>query len=126
MMEKRLGPFRGVSYILAEYVEGEDIYTLLNSDKALETDLAGLAGQFGEMLRKFSSSLISHGDFKATNFILSGSRLYITDLDAVCRHSSKERFGKAFKKDLDRFMQNWRNLPDIAAAFKNEISKIVL
>jgi tRNA A-37 threonylcarbamoyl transferase component Bud32 len=126
MMEKRLGPFRGVSYILAEYVEGEDIYTLLNSDKALETDLAGLAGQFGEMLRKFSSSLISHGDFKATNFILSGNRLFVTDLDAVCKHRSKRRFEKAFKKDLDRFMQNWRNLPDIAAAFKNEISKIVL
>jgi tRNA A-37 threonylcarbamoyl transferase component Bud32 len=126
MMEKRLGPFRGVSYILTEYVEGEDIYTMLNSDKAGEADLDGMCRQFGEMLRKFSFSLVSHGDFKATNFILSDNRLFVTDLDAVCKHRSKRRFEKAFKKDLDRFMQNWRNLPDIAATFKNEISKIRL
>ena len=83
-----------------------------------------LAGEFGEMIRKFSSSLISHGDFKATNFILSDNRLFVTDLDAVCKHRSKWRFEKAFNKDLDRFMQNWKKLPDIAPVFKNEILKI--
>jgi len=126
VIEKRLGPLRNVSYILTEYVDGTDIYTLLNSDKAGEVNLPELAGEFGEMLRKFSSSLISHGDFKATNFILSDNRLFVTDLDAVRKHKSKQEFVRAFNKDLERFMQNWRKLPDIASAFKNEISKIGL
>ena len=52
MMEKRLGPLRSVSYILTEYIDGTDIYHLLNSDKAEEIDLIGLVKQFGELLRK--------------------------------------------------------------------------
>lgn len=124
MMEKRFGPLRSVSYILTDYVYGTDIYTLFNSDKAAEVDIPEVARQFGELLRKFASSSISHGDFKATNFILSDKKLFVTDLDAVCKHRLKCRFQKAFIKDLDRFMQNWKKLPDIASVFKNETLKI--
>jgi tRNA A-37 threonylcarbamoyl transferase component Bud32 len=124
MMEKRLGPLRSVSYILTEYVDGTDTYHLLNSDKAGEIDLFGLVKQFGELFRRFASSSISHGDFKATNFIVSDKKLFITDLDAVCKHRFKWRFQKAFMKDLDRLMQNWKNAPHIAAIFQDEISKI--
>jgi tRNA A-37 threonylcarbamoyl transferase component Bud32 len=124
MMEKRLGPLRSVSYILTEYVDGTDIHHLLNSDKVGEIDLFGLVKQFGELLRRFASSSISHGDFKATNFILSDKGLFITDLDAVRSHRLKWKFKKAFREDLVRLMQNWRNAPHIAAIFQNEISKI--
>ena len=124
MMEKRLGPLRSVSYILTEYVDGTDIHHLLNSDKAGEIDLFGLVKQFGELLRKFASSSISHGDFKATNFILSDKGLFIADLDAVRSHRLKWKFKKAFREDLVRLMQNWNNSPHIAAIFQDEISKI--
>ncbi|MBU2621162.1 MAG: hypothetical protein KKD92_02440 [Proteobacteria bacterium] len=124
MMEKRLGPFRSVSYILTEYIDGTDTYHLLNSDKAGEIDLPGLVKQFGELLWMFASSSISHGDFKATNFILSEKKLFITDLDAVCKHRFTWRFQKAFMKDLDRLMQNWKNAPHIDALFRDEISII--
>jgi len=124
MMEKRLGPLRSVSYILTEYVDGTDIHRLLNSDKAGEIDLPGLVKQFGELLRRFVSSSISHGDFKATNFILSDKGLFIADLDAVRSHRLKWKFKKAFRKDLVRLMQNWKNSPHIAAIFRDEISKI--
>lgn len=125
MMEKRFGPLRSVSYILTECVEGKDIYNLLDSDKAGEVDIISLVKQFGELLRKFASSSISHGDFKATNFILSDKGLlFITDLDAVRSHRAKRDFKKAFRKDLSRFMQNWKNAPHIDALFRDEISKL--
>ena len=124
MMEKRLGPLRSVSYILTEYVDGTDIHHLLNSDMAGEIDLPGLVKQFGELLRKFASSSISHGDFKATNFILSDKGLFIADLDAVRSHRLKWKFKKAFREDLVRLTQNWKNAPHIAAIFQDEISKI--
>jgi tRNA A-37 threonylcarbamoyl transferase component Bud32 len=124
MMEKRFGPLRSVSYILTEYIDGTDIYHLLNSDRAGEIDLIGLVKQFGELLRKFVFSSISHGDFKATNFIVSDKKLFITDLDAVCKHRLKWRFQKAFMEDLDRLMQNWKNAPHIDALFRDEVSKI--
>jgi tRNA A-37 threonylcarbamoyl transferase component Bud32 len=125
MMEKRFGPLRSVSYILTEYVNGTDIYHLLNSDKVGEIDLPGMVKQFGELLRKFAFSSISHGDFKATNFILSDEGLlFIADLDAVQKHRSKLKFKKSFRKDLLRLMQNWENIPHIEALFRDEISKI--
>jgi tRNA A-37 threonylcarbamoyl transferase component Bud32 len=125
MMEKRFGPLRSVSYILTEYIEGTDIYHLLNSDRAGEIDLAGILKQFGELLRKFLFSSISHGDFKATNFILSDKGvLFIADLDAVRSHRLERKFKKAFRKDITRFMQNWKNVPRIGALFRDEISKI--
>ncbi|MBU0545038.1 MAG: hypothetical protein KKH97_06850 [Proteobacteria bacterium] len=124
MMENRLGPLRSISYILTEYVDGTDIHHLLNSDKAGETDLPGLVRQFGELLMKFASSSISHGDFKATNFIFSDKGLFIADLDAVRSHRLKWKFKKAFQKDLVRLMQNWKNSPHIATIFQDEISKI--
>ncbi|RPH51863.1 MAG: hypothetical protein EHM85_05135 [Desulfobacteraceae bacterium] len=124
MMETRFGPLRSVSYILTEYIDGTDIYHFLHSEKAGEIDLISLVKQFGGLLRMFVFSLISHGDFKGTNFILSDKKLFITDLDAVCKHRLKWRFQKAFMKDLDRFMQNWENTPHIDALFRDEISKI--
>jgi len=125
MMEKRFGPLRSVSYILTEYVDGTDIQHFLNSDKAEKIDLPGLMKQFGEMLRKFAFSSISHGDFKATNFILSDEGLlFIADLDAVRKHWSKLKFKKSFREDLLRLMQNWKNTPHIEALFRDEISKI--
>ncbi len=125
MVEKRLGPLRNVSYILTEYINGEDTYHLLNSDEAREINLPELVKQFGDLFRKFAFSSISHGDFKATNFILSDKELlFITDLDAVRSYRLKRDFKKAFRKDLSRFMQNWKNVPHIDALFRDEISKI--
>jgi tRNA A-37 threonylcarbamoyl transferase component Bud32 len=125
MMEKRFGPLRSVSYILTEYVDGTDIQHFLNSDKAERIDLPGLMKQFGEMLRKFAFSSISHGDFKATNFILSDEGLlFIADLDGVQKHRSKLKFKKAFMEDLLRLMQNWKHTPHIESLFRDEISKI--
>jgi len=125
MMENRLGPLRSVSYILTEYVDGTDVNHLLNSDKAGQTDIPGLVKQFGELLVKLAFSSISHGDFKATNFIFSDKGLlFIADLDAVRRHRLKWRFNKAFREDLFRLMQNWKNAPNIDVLFKDEISKI--
>lgn len=125
MMEKRFGPLRSVSYIITEYIDGTDIYHLLNSDRAGEIDLISLVKQFGELLRKLVFSSISHGDFKATNFILSDKGvLFIADLDAVRRHRLKMRFKKAIGGDITRFMQNWKNVPHIGALFRDEISKI--
>jgi len=125
MMEKRFGPLRSVSYILTEYIDGTDIYHLFNSDMAGEIDLIGLVKQFGELLRKFVFSSISHGDFKATNFILSDKGLlFIADLDAVRSHRLERKFKKAFRKDITRLMQNWKNIPHIDALFRDEVSKI--
>ena len=53
-------------------------------------------------------SRVSHGDMKATNFIVTGETLQVIDLDAVKWHGSNKPFIKAYGGDLQRFMDNWQ------------------
>jgi tRNA A-37 threonylcarbamoyl transferase component Bud32 len=50
----------------------------------------------------------SHGDCKATNFIVSSSgKLQVIDLDSSIFHKCGSSFEKAYKKDKARFLKNW-------------------
>ena len=50
----------------------------------------------------------SHGDCKATNFIVSPSgELQVIDLDSSVFHKCGTSFEKAYKKDKARFLKNW-------------------
>jgi hypothetical protein len=79
-----------------------------------------------ELLRLLAGALTSHGDFKATNFVLSDDKLFILDLDAMREHRFKWRFRRAFKRDLERLMQNWADLPKIAELFLERINELGL
>jgi hypothetical protein len=40
------------------------------------------------------------------------------ELDAMRQHKNPEKFQKAFNKDLDRFMKNWEDQPELASRFE--------
>ncbi|MDD9889828.1 MAG: hypothetical protein OXU30_05745 [Gammaproteobacteria bacterium] len=67
-----------------------------------------LLASFKRLFEAMITYQISHGDMKASNFVFKDSRLYILDLDAMKRHSSRKAFNKAMQKDLNRFMRNWQ------------------
>jgi len=50
---------------------------------------------------------ISHGDMKATNFLLKDDKIFVLDLDTMTRNTSKGKFMEKFRKDLKRFRKNW-------------------
>jgi hypothetical protein len=64
---------------------------------------------------------ISHGDMKATNFVISHGQLVVLDLDALRQHSDQSGFERAFRRDLRRFFQNWHELPEVDALFRDAI-----
>jgi RIO-like serine/threonine protein kinase len=68
--------------------------------------------------------MISHGDFKAANFIVSGDKLFVIDLDGMRKHSFRWRFRKAFKRDCERLMKNWTDLPELDKMFCDQIQKL--
>jgi tRNA A-37 threonylcarbamoyl transferase component Bud32 len=69
-------------------------------------------------LQYLSTSQISHGDLKATNFLMAQDGPVIIDLDAMRQLKDPEQFEKAFNKDLDRFMKNWEDNPELASRFE--------
>ena len=113
LIEHRFGPFRGTAYFITEYIEGQDALKCLQGLKHTNGELEALTS----ILRGLSESHISHGDLKATNFVMSNQGPVILDLDAMVEHRSKESFKRAFDRDIDRFMQNWQDRPELSRQF---------
>ena len=89
-----------------------------------EADRGDLVEQFGKLFQQLAAASISHGDLKATNFIVTHNKLIITDLDAMREHKFRCRFRKAFGRDLKRFMQNWADLPELINIFREQLNNI--
>jgi len=126
LLEKRWGPFRCKAYFVTEYVNGMDAHRLLHSDLSKQTDVEGLVKQFRRLLQLLADASISHGDLKATNFIVTNQGLCTTDLDAMCEHRFRWRFVRAFRQDLDRLRRNWAALPEIDKMFRDQLTLIQL
>jgi len=67
------------------------------------------------LIKQLAAAQISHGDFKATNFLVSSSQLHLLDLDGMTAHRITGAFKKAFRKDLVRLRQNWPDRPTISS-----------
>ena len=126
LIENRWGPFRSTAYFISEYMEGSDMYGLLHSNGAKDIRQQEIINLAGNLLRMLAKASLSHGDFKATNFILSRGKLYVIDLDAMRKHRFRWRFRRAFRRDLKRFRQNWADLPEIEKVFLDQIDSLEL
>ena len=58
---------------------------------------------------------------KASNFILSAHGAAVIDLDAMREHVSDAVFQRSRQRDLNRFMRNWEDCPEVAAFFKEAL-----
>lgn len=106
--ERHFGILRGRSYFIHEYVDGEALaHRLRHSD-----DHASLVEQAVRIVRRLRAGGIVHGDLKATNFLVSDGRLVLVDLDAT-RCARGRRLETGLKKDLQRFLRNWSDQPEL-------------
>ena len=126
LIEKRWGPFRSTAYFVTEYMEGTDMFNLFYSGKTKDIRQEKIMEKTGELLRMLADASISHGDFKATNFIFSNGKLFVIDLDAMREHRFRWRFRRAFRRDLKRFRQNWSDMPVIDKLFLEKINEMEL
>lgn len=107
MRENRSGPFRRQAYLVCQYLNGDDLQAWLLKQQG--SPIPHWLNQ--QVVRLFDilwNSHVSHGDMKATNFIVANEGIQLIDLDAVAWHSSDTSFIKAFRQDLQRFMANWQ------------------
>lgn len=114
MIENRIGPLRSTAYFVTEYIEGPDALDYLRTNKHANGEPEALA----DLLQNLLSSQISHGDLKATNFLIGSDGPVIIDLDAMRQLKDPAQFEKAFNRDLDRFMKNWEDQPELASRFE--------
>ncbi len=118
-LERRFGPLRCASYFLCEFVEGDMLLELVR-DGRLESDgLRQVADQFSRIWKTLGDLRISHGDMKATNFIVDRQRrLWMLDLDGMRRQWGGWWWKRQRAKDRARFMKNWRGLGESEDMFR--------
>jgi tRNA A-37 threonylcarbamoyl transferase component Bud32 len=111
LIENRVGPLRTTAYLITEFIEGPDASEILrgDADDALQAISA--------ILHELSDARISHGDLKATNFVMTDGGPVMVDLDGMKEHKNRQTFEQAFVRDLRRFMDNWQDDPGLQARF---------
>lgn len=122
LLERRRGPLRSTSYFVTEYVAGVDAYSLLHKQPDDIQMTKDLANQFGELLQMLADARLSHGDFKATNFLVENGKLSVIDIDGMRVHQSMQCFRRAFERDCKRLLKNWADLPQVFERFKARLA----
>ena len=126
MLEKRTYGLRSTAYFITEYVAGSSAYDCLRRPDLSESELKNWLQQFATMLKQLQNLGLSHGDFKATNFLCGADlKLYLLDLDAM-RYwpDSSARFKKVVTRDYQRLLANWHDTPELERSFKKMIDKL--
>ena len=60
-----------------------------------------------DLFERWREAGFSHGDTKATNFVVSGNGFEIVDLDAAAFHRFRWTFERAHRRDHVRWLRNW-------------------
>ena len=123
LLEKRLGPVHFQSYFVMREVTGPTCWTFFHDPSVSINDKEKVAAAMGDLFTRLSLYRISHGDMKATNFIIHENRPVLLDLDAMHEHASVSTFNSASARDLRRFFNNWRDTPDILELFQETFAR---
>jgi len=124
MIEQRLGPIRMISYFITDFIEGVDARTYFFSKDISIDNKKEVAQKIIKIIQSMIKSKLSHGDMKATNFLIAGKNVFITDLDSMRQHSSKKVFDKYILKDIKRLLENWEHDTEILQIFLKNLNDI--
>ena len=115
MHEQRFGPLRLDAYFISEALSGHELLSALPamSDEQKQSVVVQLTQAF----EKMRTAKITHGDMKATNLMWVDERLFFIDLDGAKKHVNQTSWQRAHKKDVKRFLKNWRDQPELLNLF---------
>jgi len=123
LCEQRFGPLRGKAWLISDYVSGDDITRLCRQPRPDRDTRNRMVSGMTSLLAQLAGCRISHGDMKGTNFIQSPQGIVTIDLDAMREHRSATVFRRRQRRDLQRFLRNWQQCPEIAALFSESLQR---
>lgn len=124
LLEKRWGPIRLESYLVTEYVPGTNGQSLILEQAGNARLQQRLADHAARLYRRLSRFSITHGDAKASNFILTPHGLWVVDLDAMRAHRLQWRFRRAFARDCRRLRANWNGVADLHPRLRDRLNQL--
>lgn len=118
VIEDRFGPLRVRSHLVSEFIAGATLLDLVGGQSNAEL-LEGIASQMAQIWRSLGQLRLTHGDMKASNFIVDAqSKVWLVDIESM-RRPMRAVYARGRRKDYDRFMRNWKDLPEVADLFRD-------
>jgi tRNA A-37 threonylcarbamoyl transferase component Bud32 len=118
-IENQFLGFRGPSYFLMEFIEGEHIGAYFRTFQVESINVfQQMAGKIAALMNDLAELKITHGDLKMTNILVCNDKPYLIDLDGIKEHSSEKSLSAELRKEIKRFMRNFENSPSVLALFK--------
>ncbi len=112
LVERRFGPVRGVAYLVMQDLGDSNLLTEVTGKGLSATVVAEVI----ELFRALQAAELTHGDMKATNFLVCGSGestgVFLIDLDGMGEGSA------GLGRDVQRFLVNWDNQPEVREPFR--------
>lgn len=119
--EERRGTLPGRSYLLMEEISGTLLSEYLQksgSQESIEKTIESIS----LVWRSLETIRAVHRDLKATNWIVTQSgEAVVFDLDAMSICLSESAFAYGRSKDYKRFIQNWKEDPELERRFKEAL-----
>ena len=125
LVEHKWGPFRRVVYFISEYVEGQTLKTFLKQQNLTKQEKTFIFSEIKSLFKSLQRLRLSHGDMKATNFLVTKNSVMMTDMDAMQRHTSLRTFKKAQARDIKRFLKNFHGNAEYVEAFTEVLKDVV-
>jgi hypothetical protein len=125
-LERRLGPFKSRSYLLTDYVPGTSLYRYMRFRDPSADEIDDFAQQTAAIWQRLADIHIQHNDFQTENLLVDPhGKLWLIDLERLCRNQPGERARRKQISDLDRLLhpRNWRAKPEAAEVFRQGILK---
>ena len=118
-VDMRHGPFRGHSWLVSEWVPGEDARACLTSPTIDPDERTRLIRAIADIYLRMHRARITHGDNRPDNFLIHEGRPVLIDLDITVRHPPWSLvFGRYARRDVQNLIARWHADPEIAAEFR--------
>lgn len=121
LLKRRIGLFHPTVYLLTEQVQAVNARVWFHDPVVAVGEKELMADQIAQILSKLQRYQISHGDLKASNILITDGRPMLIDLDAMRRHKYTFWFKRAWAKDMQRFLENWKNDEELHRLFAKSL-----
>lgn len=111
--------FRGRSYYLTEYIAGHSLIDYLTTNKKNTDKTNNMLERVSHLISCLPLLNMTHGDLKASNILVNQQvQPILIDLDGAQEHLSMVGLQRSYKKDIKRFLENFKEYPVWNMTFK--------
>lgn len=125
LVERRWGWLRLQAFFVMAYVDAPDAARFFLDPTITPQRKLCAARNISALLHKLGSLRLVHGDMKATNILVDqDDNPILLDLDAMYEASCAWVLKRGHAGDLSRWMQNWKNAPQVSELMRNALREV--